>query len=153
MILGKMKINDYKVGTTFEITCAKHKHLKTDEIVYDSFGIKKEFAYMWARKPEDIIKVKATIIEEDIVIKDLLNNPEYDENCIDYFGFIDGFEKNDLNISIIWRNIKLYEICFTYGADAERFFNHDQLDDDFKTYLWHKGDRRGMTVRLKIEEI
>ena len=47
---------------------------------------------------------------------------DYDENSIDYFGFIDGFEKNNLKISIIWRNIKLYAICFPYGPDSRIFW-------------------------------
>ena len=117
-----MTINDYKVGTSFEINCAKHKHIKTGEMVYDSFGIDKKFANLYGRSPEQVIRVKCTIIEEDVIIKDLMNkDSDYDENSIDYFGFIDGFEKNNLKISIIWRNIKLYAICFPYGPDSQRF--------------------------------
>jgi len=149
-----MKINDYKVGTTFEITCAKHYCEDKKEFVYDSFGILKEHAYMWGRKPEDVIKVKTTIIEEDVIVDDLMKyNSTYNTNSLDYFGHITGFEKNELDISLIYANIKVYFMCFPYGPDTIRFWNYDQLDDDFKTYLWHNGDRRAMTVRLKIEEI
>ena len=45
-----MKINDYKVGYSFEIDCAKSFRKIDDEpaeqIIYDSFDIKKEHAYM-----------------------------------------------------------------------------------------------------------
>ena len=149
-----MKINDYKVGTSFEINCTKHNHIKTGEILYDSFGIDKKFASIYGRKPEQVIKVKCTIIEEDVIIKNLIsNNSDYDDNSIDYFGFIDGFENNDLNISMIWYNIKLYFVCFPYGPDSLRFCQYDQKNYETNEYDFKKGDRRGMTVRLKIEEI
>ena len=149
-----MTINDYKIGTSFKINCAKHKHIKTGETVYDSFGIDKKFANLYGRSSEQVIKVKCTIIEEDVIIKDLMNkDSDYDENSIDYFGFIDGFEKNNLKISIIWRNIKLYAICFPYGSDSRRFWEFDQLNYETKEYEFRKGDRRAMTVRLKIEEL
>ena len=149
-----MTINDYKIGTSFEINCAKHKHIKTGETVYDSFGIDKKFANLYGRSPEQVIRVKCTIIEEDVIIKDLMNkDSDYDENSIDYFGFIDGFEKNNLKISIIWRNIKLYAICFPNSPDFQRFWELDQLNYETKEYEFRKGDRRAMTVRLKIEEL
>ena len=149
-----MKINDYKVGTTFEITCTKSIKPQTNEIVYDSFCINKKYASIYGRKPEDVITVKCTIIEEDVIINDLMpRNSNYDTNSIDYFGWIDMENKNDYNISLIYANIKLYFVCFAYGPDAGRFWQFDRLSDDNKTYLFRKGDRRGMTVRLKIEEI
>ena len=149
-----MTINDYKIGTSFEINCAKHKHIKTCETVYDSFGIDKKFANLYGRSPEQVIRVKCTIIEEDVIIKDLMNkDSDYDENSIDYFGFIDGFEKNNLKISIIWRNIKLYAICFPNGPDSQRFWEFEQVNYETNEYEFRKGDRRAMTVRLKIEEL
>ena len=149
-----MTINDYKIGTSFEINCAKHKNIKTGETVYDSFGIDKKFANLYGRSPEQVIRVKCTIIEEDVIIKDLMNkDSDYDENSIDYFGFIDGFEKNNLKISIIWRNIKLYAICFPNSPDSQRFWEFEQLNYKTNEYEFRKGDRRAMTVRLKIEEL
>ena len=149
-----MTINDYKIGTSFEINCAKHKHIKTGETIYDSFGIDKKFANLYGRSPEQVIRVKCTIIEESVIVKDLMNkDSDYDENSIDYFGFIDGFEKNNLKISIIWRNIKLYVMGFPYGPDSRRFWEFDQLNYETKEYEFRKGDRRAMTVRLKIEEL
>lgn len=148
-----MKINDYKVGTSFEINCTKQQHIRTGETIYDSFGIVENLAYMWGRKPEDIVKVKCTIIEEDVLLREKFKDDNYDDNSTDYFGFIDGFEKNDLKISMIWRNIKLYTICFPYGPDSQRFWEHDQLNYETDEYEFRKGDRRAMTVRLKIEEL
>jgi len=149
-----MKISDYKVGTTFEITCTKRYREDKKEFVYDSFGINKKFASIYGKNPEDVITVKCTIIEEDVIVDDLMKcNSDYDTNSLDYFAYIDGFEDNDLNISLIYANVKLYFMCFPYGPDSLRFWNYDQLDSDFETYLYHKGDRRAMTVRLKIEEV
>ena len=73
-----MKINDYKVGTSFEINCAKQKHIRTGETIYDSFGINKNLAYMWGRKPEDVVKARCTIIEEDVRLRDKFNDKNYD---------------------------------------------------------------------------
>lgn len=157
-----MKINDYKVGHSFEIDCAKSFRKingePTEQIIYDSFGIMKEHAYMWARKPEDIIKVKVTIIEEDVIIGDLFKrDSDYDTNQVDYFGWID-FEHNEpVRISMIYPNIKQYFVCFPDGPDAGRFWKFDSININYdtgeKTVEHLAGDRRGMTVRLKIDEI
>ena len=154
-----MKINDYKVGYSFEIDCAKSFRKIDDEpaeqIIYDSFDIEKEHAYMWGRNPEDIVKVKATIIEEDVIIGDLFKKDSgYDENQVDYFGWID-FEHNEpTRIGMIYGNIKQYFICFPDGPDACRFWEFDSIRNNFgeKSVEHLAGERRGMTVRLKIEE-
>ena len=148
-----MKIPNYKVGTSFVINCAKVKRRycgdELDEFIYDSFGIDSKHAYFWARKPEEIVKVRCTIIEEDVLINNLIKSKEYDDNCVDYFGWIDFDSlEGDLTINMIYPNIKLYFVCFPYGPDLGRFWNSDSNDFSHK-----KGDRRGMTVRLKIEEI
>ena len=152
-----MKINDYKVGTSFEINCAKRKHIRTGETVYDSFGIDKEHAAMYGRKPEDVVKVKCTIIEEDVRLKDKFNDKNYDENCTDYFGLITWEDDNSLRIGLIYANIKLYNMCFPYVIDECLFFDNDIKKFNYETYeetiIHKKGDRHKMTVRLKIEEI
>ena len=157
-----MKIQDYKVGYSFEIYCAKsYRRINgelTEQIIYDSFDIKKEHAYMWARKPEDIIKVKATIIEEDVIVGNIFKRDSgYDTNQVDYFGWID-FEHNEpVSISMIYPNIKQYFVCFPDGPDSNRFWKFDHIKFDYdtgdKTVEHLAGDRRGMTVRLKIDEI
>jgi len=155
-----MNVNDYKAGYSFNIYCAKSLRRingkPTEQIIYDSFDIKKEHAYMWARKPEDIVKVKATIIEEDVIISNLFKkDSDYDTNKVDYFGWID-FEHNEpVRITMIYPNIKQYFVCFPDGPDVLRFWKYDSIRNDFgeKTVEHLAGDRRGMTVRLKIEEI
>lgn len=157
-----MKINDYKVGYSFEINCAKSFRKingePTGQIIYDSFDIMKEHAYMWVRKPEDIVKVKATIIEEDVIIGALFKrDSSYDINQVDYFGWIDFDHNEPVKISMIYPNIKQYFICFPNGPDINRFWYFDSINFDYdtgkKTIEHLTGDRRGMTVRLKIEEI
>ena len=153
-----MKIPNYQIGTSFEITCAKVKRKigfeETDEYIYDSFEINKNHTYLWGRKPEQVINVKATIIEEDVLMSKIYRkDSDYDCNQIDYFGWISFEDDGTYRISMIYPNIKLYFICFPNGPDCKRFW----LDDikDFKTneIIHYKGDREGMTVRLKIEEI
>ena len=68
-----MIIPDYKVGTAFETTCAA-KHVEDGRPFYDSFGIDAEFCWMRARKPEEIRKVKCTIIEEDVLVSELMKH-------------------------------------------------------------------------------
>lgn len=147
-----MKIDDYKVGTSFIIPCTKFIHPTNNEVCYRDFEISKQHSKMWGRNPEDVIEVKATIIEEDIIVKELLkNSSKYDSNQIDYFGWID-FDNNELNIHMIYPNIKMYFICFPYGPDISRFWRETK-DLITNKIIHNEGDRRGMTVRLKIEEI
>lgn len=152
-----MIISDYKVGTSFEINCTKQKHTNTEEIVYDSFGIVENLAYMWGRKSEDVIKVKMTIIEEDVLLREKFKDNNYDDNSIDYFGLITWEDDGTLKIGLIYPNIKLYNICFPYVIDDCLFFDKDYTTINPETYedivLHKKGDRHRMTVRLKVEEI
>lgn len=153
-----MKINNYKVGTSFNITCVKvNRKLsgkETSEIIYDSFEISKEHAYIWGRKPEQVIVVKATIIEEDVLMDKLYRkNSDYDCNKIDYFGWITFEDDGTYRINMIYPNIKQYFVCFPYGADAGRFWSQDIKDFNTNKIIHKAGDRRGMTVRLKIDEI
>jgi len=152
-----MKINNYKVGTSFEITCTKRKHINTGETVYDSFGIVENLAYMWGRKPEDIIKVRCKIIEEDVLLMNKFKDENYDENCIDYFALITWEDDDTLKIGLIYPNIKLYNMCFPYEIDKCLFYDRDITKIDLNTLetktIHKKGDRHKMTVRLKVEEI
>ena len=148
-----MKINDYKVGTTFEITCTKETfenfHNKNGDTYYNNFGIIPRLANMWARKEEDVIKVRGTIIEEDVLVDKLFKDTLYDDKQTDYFGqieFEDFEETGQYDIRLIYPNIKLYFMCFPYGPDSGRFWKMD-------CGKHKKGDRKAMTVRLKFEEI
>ena len=152
-----MIINDYKIGTSFEITCAKRKHITTGETVYDSFGIVENLAYMWGRKPEDIVKVRCKIIEEDVLLMNKFKDENYDENCTDYFALITWEDDGTLKIGLIYPNIKLYNMCFPYEIDKCLFYDRDFTTYDYETFeektIHKKGDRHRMTVRLKVEEI
>ena len=89
------------------------------------------------RKPEEVITVKATIIEEDVMCQKLMAGKNYDVNSIDYFGQI-FFKEDKIYINLIYPNIKQYFICFPYGTDIGLFDS--------------EGNRKEMNVRLKIEE-
>ena len=152
-----MIIDDYKVGTSFEINCAKRQHISTGETIYDSFGIVENLAYMWGRKPEDIVKVKCTIIEEDVLLREKFKDNNYDDNSTDYFGLITWEDNGTLKIGLIYPNIKLYNMCFPYVIDDCLFFDRDYTSINYETFeqtiIHKKGDRHKMTVRLKVEEI
>ena len=148
-----MVITDYRVGTVFETTCAT-KYAKDERPFYDNFGIDAEFCWTRARKPEEIRKVKCTIIEEDVLVNELMKHgSDYDTNKVDYFGWIDFQEDGTFDIRMIYGNIKLYYMCFSSSPDTGRFYSKDSVVDIHGNYRWHAGDRRGMTVRLKVEEV
>ena len=148
-----MVITDYRVGTVFETTCAT-KHAKDERPFYDSFGIDAEFCWTLARKPEEIRNVRCTIIEEDVLVNELMKrSSDYDTNKVDYFGWIEFQEDGTLDIRMIYGNIKLYYMCFSSSPDIGRFYSKDSVVDIHGNYRWHAGDRRGMTVRLKVEEV
>ena len=148
-----MIIPDYKVGTVFETTCAA-KHGEDGRSFYDSFGIDAEFCWTRGRKPEEIRNVRCTIIEEDVLVNEPMKcGSDYDTNKVDYFGWIDFQEDGTFDIRMIHGNIKLYSVCFPYSPDAIRFYSEDSVVDMHGNYKRHAGDRRGMTVRLKVEEI
>jgi hypothetical protein len=149
-----MIIPDYKVGTQFEINCTKYMHPTYNVVVYRDFDISHKLAFMYGRKPEDIIKVNATIIEEDVLVSELIKyGSTYDSKKIDYVGYVD-FDNDDgvLKIHMIYSNVSLYNMCFPYGPDACRFYSNDIIDSNTGNIKHHKGDRKGMTVRLKIED-
>ena len=148
-----MKISNYKVGTKFEILCAS-RYIREDKPFYDSFGISKEHAQIFGRKPEEIVAVECTIIEEDIIVGDLLKHDSpYNDNKVDYFAWIEFEEDGTYDIRMIYGNIKLYCICFPGGPDVLRFWSSDSYDVINNIYNHRKGDRRGMTVRLEVKPI
>ena len=53
---------------------------------------------MFARKPEEVRNVRLTIIEEDVLVNDLMRSPNYNENQVDYFGWIQFKEDGTLYI-------------------------------------------------------
>ena len=144
-----MKIPDYNIGTTFDITCTK-KINKDGKVSYTNFGILQKFAHIWGCKPEDVITVKMKIIEINVCIKDLFQGKTYDLNSIDYFGKINI--DDEIDISCIYPNVKLYMVCFPYGPDVDDYWDFDVYDPLTQKLKYNKGDRKSMNVRLKIEE-
>lgn len=103
------------------------------------------------RKPENIVKVKATIIEEDVIVCNIFKRDSgYDTNQVDYFSCIDFDHNEPTEISMIYPNVKQYFVCFSDGPDAGRFWKFDSIKLDYdtgkKTIEHLAGDRRGMTV-------
>lgn len=151
-----MKIEDYKVGTSF-ITTAVLRTNKSDKVFFTAFGIDKKHAHYYSAKPYDVVDVKCTIIEEDVIIGDKYKDKNYDLNSVDYFALITWEDNDNLDISLISPNIKVYNICFPYVIDEHLFYNKDVIKTDYKTLktetTHRKGDRHRMTVRLKVENI
>lgn len=147
-----MKISNYKVGTTFDTTCTLHSIKKGGVPLYINFFISRKFARSFGEKPENVIDVRCTIIEEDVIVNDLMTDPNYDANTCEYFAHVTFDDDGTYDIGLIYGNIKLYFMCFPYTPDNERFYHHDI--GDCKGNIIHKvGDRKSMTVRLKVERI
>lgn len=147
-----MRIDDYRTGTSFEITCTRHSDSESGETFYSDFGIFPNMAFMWGRKKEDVMTVRATVIEEDVKIISLLKDKTYKKG-IDYFGRVEfGNEDGSLTIDMIYPGINQYYVCFPYGPDFGLLWDNDVFDRAGKL-IHRKGERRAMNVRLKIEEI
>lgn len=85
--------------------------------------------------PNDIVEVRCTVTDTDLSIKEMYADKNYDENCIDYLAFLEY----DTDFRIVMPNIKMFNCCFPYGADAS-CFNRE-------------GKRTGTICRLKVEII
>ena len=121
-----MKIEDYKAGTSF-ITTAVLRTNKSDKVFFTAFGIDKKHAHYYSAKPDDVVDVKCTIIEEDVIIGDKYKDKNYDPNSVDYFALITWEDNDNLDISLISPNIKVYNICFPYVIDEHLFYNKDVI--------------------------
>lgn len=85
--------------------------------------------------PGGIVKVRCTVTDTDLSVKEMYADRNYDENCIDYLAFL----KYEEDFRIVMPNIKMFNCCFPYGADAS-CFNRE-------------GERTGTICRLKVEII
>lgn len=150
-----MKINDYKIGTSIVTTAAQRTN--NNGTFYTSFGVNKNYARSFGVNPEDVVNIKATIIEEDVLIGDKYKDKNYDSNSIDYFALITWQDDNTLEINLISPNIKVYNVCFPYVIDEHLFYDKDITKIDLNTLetktIHKKGDRHKMTVRLNVEII
>ena len=145
---------NYTKGTTFVCQCAHTGRIVDGRPYFDSFQITKEHAGIFGRKPEDVVTVRGTIIEEDVLVGELMKHDStYDSNAHDYFGWIDFEDDGTYTLHMIYGNIKMYFVCFPYGPDCRRFYSKDVTDIDTHKIIHKAGDRRGMTVRLEFEMI
>ena len=139
--MKKIHLGNCEIGTSFEVYAVK-KHSKWGDFYNFINRIDPDHSSWFGCKKEDVITVRCTIIANDISVVALYKDPNYDENCIDYLMSYDLRHDN----MIVMHNIKVFNCCFPYGADAICFAHHDT--DEYK-----KGDRIGYLCRVKIEEI
>ena len=140
-----------EIGTEFITTAVENYNGRG---FFNNFQANRKHAYSFGTKPEDIVDVKCTIIENDVIIGELYKNPEYDSNSQDYFALAQVIDdKSGYNIGLISPNIKVYHICFPYGADVERFYDKDIHDILTDRILFHAGERRAYHLRLKVDKI
>lgn len=147
-----MKIVDYRKGTTFECQCAYRGRIVDGRPWLDSFGITKELASIYGRKPENIVTARGTIVEEDVIVSNLMKyGSQYDTNSHEYFGWVDFEDDGTFDLRMIYGNIKLYVICFPSGPDINRLYSNEVRDTVTWEVIHQPGDRRGMTIKLVFE--
>ena len=139
--MGNIKLGDCKPGTSFEVYAVKQENEIGKFFNYIN-QIDPDHARWYGQKKEDVIKVKCTIVDNDISVKELYSDPNYDDDCIDYLMGYNLWSGN----MIIMPNVKAFNCCYPRGADESRFAHHT-------TSTYKKGDRMGYLCRLKVEEI
>lgn len=102
---------------------------------YDHFDINPKYASVYGiDNPEDIVRVRCTVKEKDLSVYDMYKDKDYDNDCVDYLAYF----RQDCDLSIIMPNIKIFNMCFPYGADADCF---------------RDGKRVGTICRLDVEVV
>lgn len=143
-----VKIDSIEVGTKFSTTAIMHKDDKREFLKH--FGASRDHCYVWGCKPEDIVDVECEIIENDVLVDQLMRDKNYDCNQQDYFACISVEDDGTLDVGIVEPNIKVFFMCFPYGCDIERFWNHEVKDVWTHEIKHKKGDRRNYMARLKV---
>ena len=118
--MKKIHLGNCEIGTSFEVYAVK-KHSKYGDFYNFINRIDPEHSSWFGCKKEDVITVRCTIIANDISVVALYKDPEYDENCIDYLMSYDLRNDN----MIIMHNVKVFNCCFPYGADAICFAHNE----------------------------
>jgi hypothetical protein len=137
-----LKLDKFDIGTEFYTYGIKAIGPSNRKFYNFINRIDPDHAWIFGKKKEDVIKLKCTILANDISVKRLYTDQDYDENCIDYLMGYDTV----FNTAIIMHNIKVFNCCYPYGADAIVYATKD-------TSLYKKGDRTGYLCRLKVEEV
>lgn len=122
-----------EIGYTFTEKAVLKKS-ETYGYILTHFGLNPEHKRHYGVRDEDtIVDVKCTVIDIDLSLAKLYNDEKYDENCVDYFAYF----PYDNRFGIIYCNIKAFNCCFPYGADAACFNKN--------------GERIGTICRLNVE--
>lgn len=129
-----------KVGNSFETTAV----LKSNDFngnFFTHFGINPEHKLQYGvDENENIVRVRCTIVDINLSIANLYSDKTYDTNCVDYLAYL-PFEMYDKIVIqskiIIQPNIKVFNCCFPYGADASCFDKNNK--------------RIGTICRLKVD--
>lgn len=143
-------LNTIEKGTKFNTTAIKEKDSGGGDI-FMYFESIREHASAWGLNPKDILDVECEIVDNDLSIESIMADRSYDDNCTDYFCCASE-EDDGFNISLIFPNIKLFFMCFPYGCDIERYWQHDMPDKD-GNIKHRKGDRRNYMMRIKVKEL
>ena len=146
-----INIASIEPGTKFNTTAI----LKTNSsgiLFFDRFQASREHYYVYGIKDSsEILDVECEIVDNDLDIESILRDKSYDNNQIDYFCLA-RVEKDGFHIGLIYPNVKVFFMCFPYGCNAERFWNHD-IHDINGDIEYKKGSRRSYMMRIKVKEI
>ncbi|MBR4624058.1 MAG: hypothetical protein IKO56_00805 [Alphaproteobacteria bacterium] len=124
-----------EIGYTFE-TKAVAKYTEKQDKFYIKFDIDPEHkSYYGVGDNDKIVDVKCEVIDVDLLLDNLYSDKSYDSNCVDYLAYF----YCDSERKLIQPNIKVFNCCFPYGADAMCFDKN--------------GKRIGSICRLKVEEL
>ena len=96
--------------------------------IYTNFDIVPEYANIQGKTKDEIVQVECEVIS---IMWELKDQP-YDEDKIDYQGFISFY---DMEPCMICPHAKIFNCCFPYGWIHEVKHNH------------------GLAIRLKVKEI
>lgn len=146
-----IKIESIENGTIFKTTAVVVTNSRGTFMTH--FGASREHSYVWGCKPEDIVNVECEIIENDVLVDQLMVDKNYDNNKQDYFACISVEDDGTFDVRFVEPNIKVFFMCFPYGCDIERVWQHD-IKDVWTNEIKHKkGDRRNYMARLKVNLI
>lgn len=101
---------------------------------YEHFGMRRDCSYLAGVPSESVETVECVVTEKDLVVDDMLKDPQYDNTKVDYLGYYDFKEER---FSLIFPNIYQFQVCFFEGADDACF---------------RDGNRIGSVCRLEVKK-
>lgn len=145
-----LTIDSIENGTKFTTTAVLNNGKQGT--FFNRFGAFREKAYIFACDPEEIVDVECEIVDNDLIIKDILSDKNYDKNCIDYFACIRPNNDGTFEFEFAGPNIKVFYASFPYGPDIERFWQND-VSIPSSGIEHKKGDRKIYFSRIKVNPI